>query len=381
MKKITLLFALLISAVFVNAQCNAPTNIRISRYYDTAVLEWDANGVGEWDIEYGLFGFEPTGTPVVENYADDEYNLNSLPNDYLDFYIRGNCDTETSEWVGPFSFYIFCFVDLATSTINENFNNGFLPYCWAEANQGTPATGLVEGYEESSWEEWPFANSYSSPSAKINITSTEVNEWLLLPLTYVGLPMCGGSLDSIVFEMNIAITEAGTFNPAILGVDDEVRLVISPDSGLTWETIYTWDQNSSPDIGEWYHIEHSAADSDIELSEANLIAFWASSGAINDGDVDFFIDNLNIEANIIDIEEFDIKDFKFYPNPSKNSIHLSAKETINHIEIYNHLGQKVNQTTINALDAQLDIATLPKGIYFIKVQIGETSGIVSLIKD
>ena len=383
MKKITLLFTLLFSTVLLNAQCNAPTNVHMENEYESYII-WNANNADYWDIEYGLTGFEPSGIPVIENYNHYYYSpQNIVVSEYIDFYVRANCDEETSEWVGPFSFFNYCTDWMGNGYGEEDFENDNISNCWTQTNEGTPETGIGL-YGESAWELGEFANSSTSTAAKVHINGTDVNEWLILPLMrgMYGVKYMWG--DNYVSNYTIALTQADSTEEATLGEDDVVQMLISTDLGVTWTPIRAWDATTPiSNTGESINIEYFAYGDDYDLFEqAFLIAFWASSGVENDANVDFFIDNLTAEPPFSgDVPDLAAKGFGFYPNPSKTSINLSAKETINHIEIYNHLGQKVKQTTLNALDAQLDITTLPKGIYFMKVQIGETSGIVSLIKD
>ena len=392
MKKITLLFALLISAVFANAQCDAPTGVALSDmdwdWNPSLLITWDANGATQWDVEWGLMGFVPTGNPQIEVLNNAVVNLNdfSLPEtSYIDIYIRADCDGDLSDWVGPYTFYTYCTDELYYGAISESFETGEFSTCWMQANEGTPLTGTGL-YGASAWEISDFVNNPSlSLSAKVNISGTTTNEWLILPLMK-GMPGVKTWEDDFYYaSFTIALTGADSSEMATLGSDDVIQMLISTDFGVSWRIIQTWDASTSiSSTGDVIEIAYLAYGDDYDLFQTPfLVAFWASSGSVDDGaNVDFFIDNINADAPITSgVSDLVSKGFTLYPNPSKNSIHLSAKETINHIEIYNQLGQKVKQTTLNTLDAQLDIAILPKGIYFMKVQIGETSGIVSLLKE
>lgn len=170
-----------------------------------------------------------------------------------------------------------------------------------------------------------------------------------------------------------------------MGSDDLIQFVISPDLGETWHTIYTWDSISTiSNTGETFEFFYVDGSHGFYLIEnVFLIAFWASSGVIDDTEnIDFFIDSLSI--NIIgygSIDDFSSKRFTFYPNPSKSFINLSAKENIDTVDLYNSFGQKVKHQTINNLSSQLDISDLPKGIYFMRVNIGDTTGVVPVIKE
>ena len=65
--------------------------------------------------------------------------------------------------------------------------------------------------------------------------------------------------------------------------------------------------------------------------------------------------------------------FSYAPNPANNVINLNAAKTISNVEFYNNLGQNVLATSINALNSNVNISGLNKGIYMMNVTIeGQT---------
>lgn len=79
-------------------------------------------------------------------------------------------------------------------------------------------------------------------------------------------------------------------------------------------------------------------------------------------------------------EDFETITFKYYPNPVENRLNLVSSETINSIEIYNLLGQKVLYKAVNAMEEQLDFSPLSKGTYILKAQIGDVMKNIKIIK-
>lgn len=53
-----------------------------------------------------------------------------------------------------------------------------------------------------------------------------------------------------------------------------------------------------------------------------------------------------------------------YPNPAKDILHIGVKDNVLSIEIYNTVGQLVKTTK----DKSLNVSTLAKGVYFIKIK-------------
>ncbi len=69
----------------------------------------------------------------------------------------------------------------------------------------------------------------------------------------------------------------------------------------------------------------------------------------------------------------------FYPNPVSNGkIYITSKSSLDkEISIFDVLGKKVLQTTISS--RELNIASIPPGVYIIKITEGETTATRKLI--
>src|SRR5690554_868963 len=87
--------------------CVIPIDVEATNMtHYSADLSWVETATATtWDIEYGLSGFIPTGTPMI-NVTASPYTLSGLSayTEY-EFYLRSNCGLDgVGPWVGPFSF-------------------------------------------------------------------------------------------------------------------------------------------------------------------------------------------------------------------------------------------------------------------------------------
>lgn len=100
--------------------------------------------------------------------------------------------------------------------------------------------------------------------------------------------------------------------------------------------------------------------------------YVANTDAITDIVIDgtFF---LGANDNIID-------GFTYYPNPASSTVTLNSVDTIESVAVYNILGQKVIDTSINALNADINVANLAQGAYIMKVSVNGQVGTYKLIK-
>ena len=69
--------------------------------------------------------------------------------------------------------------------------------------------------------------------------------------------------------------------------------------------------------------------------------------------------------------EFTIGNIKVYPNPASDYITISELKKVEKYEIYNSIGQKLKKGIISNKE-KIDIENLIKGIYFLKLERGNT---------
>ncbi|WP_298304987.1 T9SS type A sorting domain-containing protein [Flavobacterium sp.] len=89
----------------------------------------------------------------------------------------------------------------------------------------------------------------------------------------------------------------------------------------------------------------------------------------------------NTTVSALSNQNFTFNDFKFYPNPVKNSLSISNASLIEEIEITSLLGQKILTKKINELQTELNLSELANGVYFVKVRSEGQEKIVKILKD
>jgi len=86
----------------------------------------------------------------------------------------------------------------------------------------------------------------------------------------------------------------------------------------------------------------------------------------------FSYDNFVFELNTLSTSEFDSNNnLNIYPNPSYDFIQISGLVKINTFTIYNALGAKVVNGNVSE-NEQIDIKNLTTGLYFLKLNNGNT---------
>lgn len=96
-----------------------------------------------------------------------------------------------------------------------------------------------------------------------------------------------------------------------------------------------------------------------------------------------YIDNiLFTTTDILNNEEFELSEVSVYPNPTNNNWNIKTNNsTINSIQVFDLLGKQVLNLTPNSSETLIDASGLNNGIYFAKVSTDLGTKSIKLIKN
>lgn len=101
-----------------------------------------------------------------------------------------------------------------------------------------------------------------------------------------------------------------------------------------------------------------------------------------DGNGEVFFDNVYFStSNTLSSEQFSVSDFKVFPNPSSNVWTINSNKQINEIQLFDVLGKTISTVNPNSLNAEINAASLNKGIYFAIISTANGSESIKLIKN
>ena len=269
--------------------CPAPDQLSaVADAIDAATLSWNETGTAsQWQVDYGVSGYTPPINSTVT--SDNPFNITGLAeNTTYDFYVRAICGPgDTSEWTGPGTFTTLAAPIIpdylnAFSVVNGDAGPSFFPgELWSEAS-GT----FVDGPSgtSSSWTNDDWLNTAGDTAAKVNLYFSGSNHWLISP----DFDLSAGNY---FLNLDAGVTAWNGTGTSAMGSDDQVDLLLSPDAGVSWTSLYTWNASNTPsNLG--------TALPTIDLSPFTGVvrfAILASDGTVNDlEDYDFFIDNFSI---------------------------------------------------------------------------------------
>lgn len=254
--------------------CPNPSELTATNITATqADLGWTIGASeGLWNIELGVAGFTPTGSPTASGVSNPYTAMSLASGTSYEYYVQADCTGgEVSGWVGPFEFVTECSVFTPEYIADMSTN---VPNCWEEANSGDATTGPMEigaGL-------WYASNHNGTPSNAINMFFNTRSDWIISPEFDLS------SAAPSELKVYVALTESGTSgSDADLGSDDVISLLMTTDGGTTWVEMQSWTQGNVPtDVGEEITYDLSAVTGNVQF------AFLGNEGTVNDPEDVYF---------------------------------------------------------------------------------------------
>lgn len=342
---------------------------------------------GETEIVFSAIG-------GVTPYTSDLSNVPvTTPGDYSFTFTDANgCETETDVTVStldglslsPIIFETSCAGSCDGSIMLDFINAvGNVDVTWSAGLTGAAISEVCAGeYTATATDEsgCTVIGNYTieSPEAiTLEVTSQEI---LCFEGTTTMEVATSGGTGSFDYFLNDALQTGNTFNGIAAGT---YTVSVTDENGCTVEVSETIDQPEAITYVVDLFIPLGFGVGTVQLTTSGGVepySFAWTSGA--DTEDTMLPENSTHSCTIIDAngcsittEEFEvishIDDFassqiRFYPNPADNLITLDLSKstsTFNSYVIYNQLGEKVIEGKIIRSIEQIDIATLPAGVY------------------
>jgi hypothetical protein len=153
---------------------------------------------------------------------------------------------------------------------------------WREGRGSLP-NGLVSSWTRSSTAQEAFWGPQSKTTAKINLSSNVLKEWMVGP-AFTPLATTG-------FEFKAAITDWQETGLDYMGSDDSLKIMVSANCGLTWKVLFAINANTGLTNSLTRFVVPLAQFAGQEIK----IAIYATEGNINnEEDYDLHVDDINI---------------------------------------------------------------------------------------
>lgn len=221
-----------------------------------------------------------------------------------------------------------------------------------------------------------------SDSGKVFVSTNNGAQWTIsnfgLPSSRVSsLQMIGTSVFAGILNSGVYIStdngnnwnnvSSGLVSNSVLSLASfGTNILAGTDSGIYYSSDYgnQWNDLNMGMTGIATSIVRS-----ITISNSNI--FIALSTPIPANPV-WYLPISEMITNITEMGTAAMHFLTLYPNPTAGKFKLKSELKIDLIEVYNVLGKKVFQTSNfnHQLDDEIDLSSMPKGIYFVRVYNG-----------
>ncbi|HOE04880.1 MAG TPA: choice-of-anchor J domain-containing protein, partial [Bacteroidales bacterium] len=248
--------------------CSAPTTLTASGITSSqANLGWTETGTSTtWDIEIGLTGFVPSGTPTYNDVTSNPYTVNGLSAvTGYSYYVRSDCGGSQSVWTGPFNFNTG--QEPAVLTFTEGFEiwpNGWSVVNGTQANAWYVGTATANSGNQSAY----ISNDNGLTNAYTITTTSVVHMYRDIAIPATTFPITvkfnwrgqgeGVAYDRLrVYMVETSVTPvAGTeLTSGQIGLTNynlqpdwtlsSLELPAATYSGATWRLVFTWKNDIS----------------------------------------------------------------------------------------------------------------------------------------
>ena len=171
---------------------------------------------------------------------------------------------------------------------------------------------------------------------------------------------------TVTFEING--TTAATDYDQIKASTSSNTFTIGPSTKINLVWGYT------PSVGDKFDIIDASGTLSGAIDMLNVTSSHNVTVTVVDNDLEVEV------IAVLSANDVDISDFKIYPNPASDILHIETHNNIQitSVHIYNILGKQVlNKKTINN---GIDVSNLKKGVYMIEIVSNKFSTIKKIIK-
>lgn len=319
-----------------------------------ALATWDIGTQNSWQVSYAESTVtDPNNGTISNNTTDGSYQLSGLaPATTYNVWVRSVCTGDVKgNWIGPVEFITAC---TPASAFNEDFEDTTLltvPRCWSTIRRGT-------GLSSSAYMITSSSEPYAGDQAFYIYGGSPVSNPATSDIILVSPPV-----DNLANHTNsLSFYLKGTANIVVGTLNDNTAdAVFTPyDTTITGNSVYTkYTVNFN---------DYSGTDQYIGLR------YNAASNAL------VGLDNIVWDASLSN-GDFDNGNFTAYPNPVKDILNLSYKQTISNVSVYNLLGQKIIDKVVDANTATVNMASLSSGTYIVKVTANNYTKTLKVVKE
>ena len=116
------------------------------------------------------------------------------------------------------------------------------------------------------------------------------------------------------------------------------------------------------------------------LTEGTDYDVYVISDCETEGEATSSVVTFTTESDDVGINKLDMTNVAVYPNPTTSSLNIVAPATLENVELFTVLGNRVVNLLPKTSNVTMDISTLPAGVYILKVYTEDAMGTIRIVK-
>ncbi len=355
-----------------NTVCNSGDPVVVS----VTIRNTGINSQSNFMVSYQL-----DSDPVVEEMYTG--TINSGQQDIFEF-------ATTLEITDPGSYTLTARVDLAGDLNSSNDEDTLDFYAVTEAasldfsedfeTNGFPPPGwiILNPDNDTTWEE------------RSGITGSDGNSTVTSYIDNYTYNAQGeeDSIQTLIFDLTNAVVPTLTFDLAkaqySTSFSDALRVDASIDCGASYVTIYEKDGLDLSTVPGYITSNWTPnAAGDWRTEEIDLVPFEGENVIFHFVNINGYgnstlIDNINVFAEDLGVDDFNEGAVAIYPNPTSEYVHIAINSDLSgllNVKLTNSLGQSLYVSDGNEYqdgsEMTLNVSDLSTGLYFITIQIDD----------
>ncbi|MGB2342606.1 MAG: T9SS type A sorting domain-containing protein [Flavobacteriaceae bacterium] len=217
--------------------------------------------------------------------------------------------------------------------------------------------------------------------------------------------VCGNGTKQDWAQVYYSVPAAGYSSIDLSGADKgfkfkikgsrESKLMFKLQPGSSWwDNVEVWDLSDGDanrkkadlhydNVGSWQTFLVDLSDKTNTNWDRIVFFFDPQTEPNADPSLDVFeIDDIELGVfSALSVKENNLIDFTVYPNPATDLVNINSANSIDSYSIYDLTGRVVKNSNPNSNNFRIDVTSLSKGVYLVKLNSGDKTSSVKLIKE
>jgi hypothetical protein len=156
------------------------------------------------------------------------------------------------------------------------------------------------------------------------------------------------------------------------------------DIGIKLVTATGWSKGelkvANTKINEWEQITIDFSNMNHEGNTYDQVVVFPDFDPRTQDEIIYFDNVFGAPAGSVGLNEAQLSSTKIYPNPGNVNFQVESQNVIQELKVFNLTGQLIMSQTVKGLNAEVNAADLPNGVYFVQLEMDNDVEVLRWVK-